>query len=270
MERRKSIKEWVAADEGSYREAMNKLLDSKKEYWKRNREEMFQRRLETKKELEEVMALVPDNLTIRKSYEDCIAGIENFNSQREEMMKEFRDLSRRCAHEPLFGKLDLSEEADEIKNEDVEHMCYLCLDRDRKLVKKFKITSGSEDSVSSADMRRIEFQIIVDPEIDSVITLHNHPDLANSGPSAMDDYCDFRFLNLLKCADKRLLDTCVVTPIDFYSRRQDESSGKKLIAYSPLLGVRKCFTHGELEKIEKKCPVVAQFSILPMTDNEKI
>lgn len=270
MERRKSIKEWVVADEGSYREAMNQLLKSKEEYWNRHKKKMLQRRLETKAELEEVMALAPGNLAIRKSYEDCIAGIENFNSQQEEMIKEFRDPSRRCAHEPLLGRLDLSEEADRIKNEDVEHMCYFCLNRDRKLIKKFKITSDSEDSVSSADMRKIELQIIVDPEIDSVVTLHNHPDLANSGPSAMDDYCDFRFLNLLKCADKRLLDTCVVTPIDFYSRRQDESSGKKLIAYSPLLGVRKCFTHSELAKIEKKCPVVAQFSILPMTDNEKL
>lgn len=270
MKKRKSIKDWVITDEGSYRKAMNELLDSKEEYWKRNREKTLQRRLETKEELEEVMTLAPDNLAIRKSYEECIAGIENFDRKHEEMMKEFRDPSRRCAHEPLFGKLDLSEEADKIKNEDVEHMCYFCLDRDQKLIKKFKITSGSEDSVSSADMKKIELQIIVDPEIDSVVTLHNHPDLANSGPSAMDDYCDFRFLNLLKCADKRLLDTCVVTPIDFYSRRQDESSGKKLIAYSPLLGVRKCFTHSELTKIEKKCPVVAQFSILPMTDNGKL
>lgn len=79
-----------------------------------------------------------------------------------------------------------------------------------------------------------------------------------------------RLRNFLQCGNKDLVDTCVVTPIDFYSRRQDESSNGALISKSPVLGVRKCFTYGEMMAIRKKCPVIAQINILEMTDSSKI
>ena len=268
MERR-NIVEWVKVPASTYQEAAQEILKASTDYRREHNEKIYKKLLQTKEDFEFAMKLVPGDAIAEKMYEDCLDNIENFNLKIEKDAETLYESNRRCAHRVKAWNYDVSEYADEIRNEKIEYMFYFCYDIDQKLVQKFKISSGKGDEVSSAAMQKIELQIVNNPEIRFVTTMHNHPFLANAHPSSMDDYCDYRLRNFLQCVNKDLMDTCVVTPIDFYSRRQDESSDGTLISKSPVLGVRKCFTYREMMAIREKCPVIAQMNILDMTDSSQ-
>lgn len=268
MERR-NIAEWVKVSPATYQEAAQELLKASTDYHREHNEKIYKKLLQTKEDFEFAMKLVPGDAVAEKMYKDCLDDIENFNLKIEKDAETLYESNRRCAHRVKAWNYDVSEYADEIRNEKIEYMFYFCYDIDQKPVQKFKISSGKGDEISSADTQKIELQIVNNPEIRFVTTMHNHPFLANAHPSSMDDYCDYRLRNFLQCVNKDLMDTCVVTPIDFYSRRQDESSNGTLISKSPVLGVRKCFTYKEMMAIRNKCPVIAQMNILEMTDSSQ-
>lgn len=268
MERRK-IAEWVKVSPATYQEAAQELLKASTDYRREHNKKIYEKLLQTKEDFEFAMELVPGDAVAKKMYQDCLDDIKNFERQTEKDIADLYESSRRCAHWVKAWNHDVSEDADEIRNEKIEYKFYFCYNIDQKPVQKFKISSGKGDEISSADMQKIELQIVNNPEIRFVTTMHNHPFLANAHPSSMDDYCDYRLRNFLQCVNKDLMDTCVVTPIDFYSRRQDESSNGTLISKSPVLGVRKCFTYKEMMAIRSKCPVIAQTNILDMTDSSQ-
>ena len=72
------------------------------------------------------------------------------------------------------------------------------------------------------------------PKANKIIQIHNHPFCANAIPSGLDDRAAYAIHEAGKVFGLALYDDCVITELDFYSRRQFENeSGKHNVFGKP-------------------------------------
>ena len=117
-----------------------------------------------------------------------------------------------------------------MRNKDVEILRYLLFQEKEGKYKYLGCigrTSNKSYAIDSDESVKLNRTIAKVPKCNMMIKIHNHPHIANAIPSKADDLSALAEFMGLKALGVELYDDCIISGIDFYSRRQDEEKRKK-------------------------------------------
>ena len=127
-------------------------------------------------------------------------------------------------------KIDILKICKDLKKSKVEVSKILLFEDDGEKYKYLGSVEASSNSETSIDANTnqslLKEAIRKYPTATGMITVHNHPRVANAIPSAGDDRLALVQYLTGKALGIELLDDCVISELDFYSRRQAEMNSK--------------------------------------------
>lgn len=125
-----------------------------------------------------------------------------------------------------FG-FDLESVCGDMRELEYEEIRFLAFDKNYGYLGLVRGTGEKSGGIHSQVVRRALGELLQNySECRYVISVHNHDKCAAAIPSINDGVAAFRLKGALRMCGIRLYDDCIFSVLDFYSRRQDEESGK--------------------------------------------
>lgn len=144
-----------------------------------------------------------------------------------EMLNRMYDPKSMFNHTRRSGGVDLKQACELIRKKEAEHLVYIVLDGDRNIL-GYIVAEGCENNIGNEVIQEVSRKLIRDyPEAKEVIMMHNHPHFVVAKPSFLDGRMAMKTKVALEFFGIKLIDDCVVTEVDFYSRKWDELNKEK-------------------------------------------
>lgn len=136
-----------------------------------------------------------------------------------EMLNKLYDPESMSNHALKSGGVDLEQACEMIREREAEYLVYIALDKDRNIL-GYIVAEGNENEIGNEVIQVASRRLICDyPEAKEVIMMHNHPHLIVAEPSFLDGRMAMKTKVALDLFGIKLIDDCVVTAVDFYSRK---------------------------------------------------
>ncbi len=132
---------------------------------------------------------------------------------------EYKDL---WLHNPEYYGTNIKEKCVEISSASEEILMFLMFDKDNNFIGKISRKSGSEGDISADIAKDLCIQLLGVKECKYVISVHNHPMVAVATPSFSDGVSAISLKQALSFFKIELIDDCVITEVDFFSRLEAE------------------------------------------------
>ena len=143
------------------------------------------------------------------------------------MLNRMYDPNSMSNHALKSGGVDLRQACEMIRRKELEHLVYIVLDGERNIL-GYIVAEGHEYDIGNEVIQAASRKLICDyPEAKEVIMMHNHPHLVVAEPSFLDGRMAMKIKVALDLFGIKLIDDCVVTEVDFYSRKWAEMNKGK-------------------------------------------
>ena len=149
------------------------------------------------------------------------------------------DINMFSFHNATINGVNLLDICGDMRSFDQEEVRYLAFSADNSFLGMVKSDNNTTNSVSgtqtSSTLKKLICQF---PECKKVIQIHNHDHCAAAFPSELDGRTAWNVKKCLNVLGIELADDCIISELDFYSRKQDETQRNenkdKIFVHAPL------------------------------------
>lgn len=134
------------------------------------------------------------------------------------------DPNKICDHTVIINNINIFDLCADLRGQEKEIFRILMFDKDLNYL-GYCQKEGAATSISKDVIKEVINDVINNhPLCKNIISVHNHPLLACATPSLNDGLWALVERMRMKKAEIEMIDDCVISELDFYSRKQQETS----------------------------------------------
>lgn len=182
--------------------------------------------------LKEVLGQKQD-CPIEKLDEYIEEELKKVEKENRKYLKDAFNIKKRSGHNTEYKDLgiDINRICKDMREKEVEVLRILAFEEKEEKYKYLgyiETSSKKGYAIDSRDTENLNKKLIRKyPKANTIIKIHNHPNCANAIPSKEDDLSALAEDIGMKILGIKQYDDCIISGLDFYSRRQDEKERKK-------------------------------------------
>ena len=166
-------------------------------------------------------------------YENAVNGYKSIGIELEnnrlpeedvQILDKLFNLDERSLHRGIteFG-FDVQKECADLRDLEYEEMRFIMFDKEDRHIGTIFESNHNKTNTGNACRILLGRLMLEYPECRKLIVIHNHPQVVTAVPSGDDPYMTAWLKITLSGICVKLIDDCIISPVDFYARTEDKT-----------------------------------------------
>ena len=166
---------------------------------------------------------------------DSLIENKDYVAEFEEGTKELYAADKIHNHDRIVGETDIKLLSQDMGSLEYEVMRIYMFDSENNYIGYHEGSNKSALSISKETIDALCRKVLMTENCAGVVTVHNHPFVAVAEPSSQDGVGAIKKKQMFGFFDIDVIDDCIVTETDFYSRKKTDKDGEtEYKVFSPI------------------------------------